>query len=124
MGNAAPGRYGVSDAGSSRWIIACAERASGGQVVQGIDSYQSSHQLFRDPRFLEKPVNKKSLTLVNNPSMYMTRSSFGRKPAANLRRKPREFNADEQRDRLECAVIDIRGYIQFGSAGRNKLPGA
>lgn len=54
----------------------------------------------------------------------MTRSSFARKSAANPCVKPREFDADEQRNRLESAAIDARGYIQFASLVKNKFPDA
>ncbi len=55
-------------------------------------------------------MNRDTLTLKNDPRRYQSRGAIGgsRRPADAA-----SFDIEAQRERMERAVIDDRGYIHF-----------
>jgi hypothetical protein len=60
-------------------------------------------------------MSRHALTLKNNPRRYQSRGAIGgsRRPADAA-----SFDREEQRERVERAVVDDRGYIHFAPAAR------
>lgn len=60
-------------------------------------------------------MSRHALTLKNDPRRYRSRGAIGgsRRPADAA-----SFDREEQRERVDRAVIDDRGYIHFTAAAR------